>query len=153
MKKQIIAKINNVANELDRYGLYAEANALTNVMKKLAFDPINDEEGSYNEMLGPKLYRDREGKIIVSYTEDEDNSYQSKYTVSIFIDGTWEESFNTFEDEDGRTRLLNDLNKANEMADMLKAENEERYPDVKFELHQLKPKRYNPRIPGDFERD
>ena len=153
MKKQIIAKINNVANELDRYGLYAEANALTNVMKKLAFDSDSDGEGSYNEMLGPKLYRDREGKIIVSYTEDEDNSYQSKYTVSIFIDGKWEESFNTFEDENGRTRLLNDLNKANEMADMLKAENEERYPDVEFELHQLKPKRYNPRIPGDFERD
>ena len=153
MKKQIIAKINNVANELDRYGLYAEANALTNVMKKLAFDSDLDGEGTYSEMLGPKLYRDREGKIIVSYTEDEDNSYQSKYTVSIFIDGKWEESFNTFEDENGRTRLLNDLNKANEMADMLKAENEERYPDVEFELHQLKPKRYNPRIPGDFERD
>ena len=154
MKKQIIAKINNVANELDRYGLYAEANALTNVMKKLAFDPVLDEEGSYSKMFGPMDdNRDREGKIIVSYTEDEDNSYQSKYTVSIFIDGKWEESFNTFEDENGRTRLLNDLNKANEMADMLKAENEERYPDVEFELHQLKPKRYNPRIPGDFERD
>ena len=122
-------------------------------MKKLAFDSDLDGEGTYSEMLGPKLYRDREGKIIVSYTEDEDNSYQSKYTVSIFIDGKWEESFNTFEDEDGRTRLLNDLNKANEMADMLKAKNEETYPDVEFELHQLKPKRYNPRIPADFERD
>ncbi len=36
MKRQIIAKINNIANELDKNGLYAEANALTNVMKKLA---------------------------------------------------------------------------------------------------------------------
>ena len=26
-------------------------------------------------------------------------------------------------------------------------------PDVEFELHKLAPKRYNPRIPGDFERD
>jgi hypothetical protein len=36
---------------------------------------------------------------------------------------------------------------------MLKAENEARYPGVEFELHKLAPKRYNPRIPEDFERD
>ena len=154
MRRQIIAKINNIANQLDSNGFYVEANVLTNVMKKLAFDRDLDDEGSYDEMFGPMNEdRDKEGKIIVSYTEDEDNPYQSKYTVSVYIDGKFEESFNTFEDEDGRTRLLNNLNKANEMADMLKAENEERYPDVEFELHQLKPKRYNPRIPGDFERD
>jgi hypothetical protein len=154
MRRQIIAKINNIANQLDSNGFYVEANVLTNVMKKLAFDRDLDDEGSYDEMFGPMNEdRDKEGKIIVSYTEDEDNPYQSKYTVSVYIDGKFEESFNTFEDEDGRTRLLNNLNKANEMADMLKAENEERYPDVEFELHKLAPKRYNPRIPGDFERD
>ena len=150
MKRQIIAKINNIANQLDRNGLYAEANALTKVMKKLAFDPTAPE---HSETFGPHNDDPEEGKIIVSYTEDKDNPYQSKYTVSIYIDGKFEETFNTFEDEDGRTRLLNNLNKANEMADMLKAENEERYPDVEFELHKLAPKRYNPRIPGDFERD
>ena len=53
MKRQIIASINNIANELDRNGLYAEASALTKVMKKLAFDRDFDEEGSYDEMFGP----------------------------------------------------------------------------------------------------
>jgi hypothetical protein len=48
---------------------------------------------------------------------------------------------------------LNDLRVANEMADMLRAENEARYPGVVFEVHKLQTKRYNPRIPEDFERD
>jgi hypothetical protein len=48
MKRQIIAKINNIANELDRNGLYAEASALTNVMKKLAMGEF-DEEMSLSE--------------------------------------------------------------------------------------------------------
>ena len=49
MKRQIIAKINNIANELDSNGLYAEASALTNVMKKLAMDREFDEEMSLSE--------------------------------------------------------------------------------------------------------
>ncbi len=53
MKRQIIAKINNIANELDKNGLYAEANALTQVMQKLAFDRDFDEEGTYDDMFGP----------------------------------------------------------------------------------------------------
>lgn len=53
MKRQIIASINNIANELDRNGLYAEASALTKVMKKLAFDRDFDEEGTHDEMFGP----------------------------------------------------------------------------------------------------
>ncbi len=53
MKRQIIAKINNIANELDKNGLYAEANTLTDVMKKLAFDKDFDEEGTYDDMFGP----------------------------------------------------------------------------------------------------
>jgi len=53
MKKQVIAKINDIANELDANGLYAEANTLTNVMKKLAFDRDFDEEGTYDDMFGP----------------------------------------------------------------------------------------------------
>jgi hypothetical protein len=48
MRRQIIAKINNIANELDRNGLYAEASALTNVMKKLAMGEF-DEEMSLSE--------------------------------------------------------------------------------------------------------
>ena len=47
---------------------------------------------------------------------------------------------------------LNDLNKANEIADQLKENYEDQYPG-KVKAHKLQPKRYNPRIPGDFERD
>ena len=49
MKRQIIAKINNIANELDRNGLYAEATTLTNVMKKLAIDRFRDND-NFDEM-------------------------------------------------------------------------------------------------------
>jgi len=35
-KRQIIASLNDIANELDNTGLYKEANTLTNVMKKIA---------------------------------------------------------------------------------------------------------------------
>jgi hypothetical protein len=149
MKRQIIAKINNIANELDRNGLYAEASALTKVMKKLAFDP---EDPMQSEIFGDHNDDPEQGKIIVSPSEDKDNPYQSKYTITIFIDGEFEEDFNFYEDKNGK-HLLNDLNVANEMADVLKAENEARYHGVEFEVQKLAPKRYNPRIPEDFERD
>jgi len=145
MNRQIIAKINKIANELDRNGLYAEASALTNVMKKLAFDP---EDPMHSEIFGPHNDDPEQGKIIVSYTEDKDNPYQSKYTVTIFIDGKFEEDFNYYEDENGK-HFLNDLRVANEMADMLKAENEARYPGVEFEVHKLQTRRPNPRFPDD----
>ena len=53
MKRQVIAKINEIANELDKNGLFVEANALTKVMQKLAFDRDFDDEGTYDEMFGP----------------------------------------------------------------------------------------------------
>ena len=145
MKKQVIAKINDIANELDKNGLYAEANTLTDVMKKLAFDP---EDPMHSEIFGPHNDDPEQGKIIVSYTEDRDNPYQSKYTITIFIDDKFEEDFNYYQDENGK-HLLNDLRVANEMADVLKAENESRYPGVEFEVHKLQTRRPNPRIPSD----
>ena len=150
MKRQIIAKINNIANQLDSNGFYVEANVLTNVMKKLAFDRDFDDEGTYDEMFGPMNDDpDMDGKIIVSYTEDRDNPYQSKYTVSVYIDGEFQESINTFEDENGRKHLLHDLDKANQMAREIPSQ----HPNVDFEMHLLQRTRPNPRIPGDFERD
>jgi len=62
MKRQIIAKINNIANQLDSSGFYVEANALTSVMKKLAFDRDFDEEGTYDEMFG-EMDDDREPNL------------------------------------------------------------------------------------------
>jgi hypothetical protein len=35
-KKQIVASLNKIANELDNSGLHKEANSVTNVMEKLA---------------------------------------------------------------------------------------------------------------------
>lgn len=137
MKRQIIAKINKIADELDKNGLYAEASTLTIVMKRLA--------------EFPEIPEVKEVNVIVSYTEDEDNPYQSKYQVSVNIDGRTVEDYNHFDDENGM-HLLNDLNKANEIADQLKENYEDQYPG-KVKAHKLQPKRYNPRIPGDFERD
>ena len=51
MKRQIIAKINNIANQLDSSGFYVEANALTSVMKKLALDQFRGNE-NFDEMFG-----------------------------------------------------------------------------------------------------
>ena len=48
----------------------------------------------------------------------------------------------------GQARI-NDLNVANEMADVLKAENEARYPGVEFEVHKLPTRRPDPRFPDD----
>ena len=38
-KRQIIASLNNIANELDNSGLFKESNVITNVMMKLAQMP------------------------------------------------------------------------------------------------------------------
>ncbi len=40
MNKTIIASLNKIANELDNSGLHAEANSITDVMKKLAQIPV-----------------------------------------------------------------------------------------------------------------
>jgi hypothetical protein len=37
-KRTVLASLNKIANELDNNGLYSEASAITNVMKKLAMD-------------------------------------------------------------------------------------------------------------------
>ena len=41
-KRQIIASLNKIANELDNNGLYNEANKLTKVMSRLAYDDERD---------------------------------------------------------------------------------------------------------------
>lgn len=51
-KRQVIASLNKIANELDTNGLYAEATSLTKIMKKLALDRFRDNE-NFDEMFGP----------------------------------------------------------------------------------------------------
>ena len=50
-KRQILASLNNIANKLDNNSLYKEANAITNVMIKIAdeFDKPNLSDFDYEE--------------------------------------------------------------------------------------------------------
>ena len=48
-KKQVVASLNKIANELDNNGLYIEASTVTKVMSKIAMDE-NDEYGSMEDM-------------------------------------------------------------------------------------------------------
>lgn len=156
MKKQIIAKINNIANELDRNGLYAEANSLTNVMQKLAFDRDFDGEGTYDEMFGLMDEDDsnrKDGKIIVSNVESDFPRQKTTYTVSVFIDGDHEDTYKTHTDENGVIRLIEDVNQANELADKLKIDLSRIYPDVDFEVHKLKRVSRGPGDPYDAYKD
>jgi hypothetical protein len=51
-KRQVIASLNKIANELDTNGLFAEATSLTKIMQKLALDRFRDNE-NFDEMFGP----------------------------------------------------------------------------------------------------
>jgi uncharacterized protein involved in high-affinity Fe2+ transport len=156
MKRQIIAKINNIANQLDSSGFYVEANALTSVMKKLAVDRDFDDEGTYDEMFGPMNDDDSDrtdGKIIVSNVESDVPRQKTTYTVSVFIDGDHEDTYKTHTDENGVIRLIEDVNQANELADKLKIDLSRIYPNVDFEVHKLKRVSRGPGDPYDAYKD
>ena len=56
-KRQIIASLNNIANNLDISGLYKEATSLTNVMKRLAQDETTEQEApKYDYTTDKDLY-------------------------------------------------------------------------------------------------
>ena len=156
MKRQIIAKINNIANELDSNGFYVEASALTNIMKKLAMDRDFDDEGTYDEMFGPMNDDDSDrtvGKIIVSNVESDDPRQKTSYTVTVFIDGDHEDTYKTHTDENGVIRLIEDVNQANELADKLKIDLSRIYPNVDFEVHKLRRVSRGPGDPYDAYKD
>ena len=72
-KRQVIASLNKIANELDNNGLFTEANTVTKVMSRLALDE-NDE---YNrEDYFP--YGDPDGDDE-DEDEDEPSMYQELY--------------------------------------------------------------------------
>ena len=60
-KRQVIASLNKIANELDTNGLFAEATSLTKIMKKLAMDTDFDEEGSYRDTVPMEMDDDYDG--------------------------------------------------------------------------------------------
>jgi len=139
MKKQVVAKLNQIANEFDQAGLYVEANTLTNVMKKLAMD------GEVSDDMPDSSVPTKEGKVIVQHTGDELDRSQSTYTVYVSIEGESTDEIRTFRDENGKLQILHDLDKANEIARSMRS----KYPDVSFEIHLLQKRRPNPRFPGD----
>jgi hypothetical protein len=61
MKKQVIASINEICEELDALGLYNVASRLTNVMMKVADKP---------EIFEKAVVRKLDGKIIVEFTNN-----------------------------------------------------------------------------------
>ena len=80
-KRQIIASLHKIANELDNNSLYQEANILTNLMQKLA--KKHDDDDSIDEEKCPRckgdaVDTDKNGKVIKCYDcewpeeEDED---------------------------------------------------------------------------------
>jgi hypothetical protein len=53
-KKQIVASLNKIANELDNSGLFSESSTVTKVMSRLAFSPDFDPEKYQNSMDNPE---------------------------------------------------------------------------------------------------
>jgi len=72
-KRQIIASLNKIANELDNTGLYTEANTVTKVMSRLAMDG-NDEYNMDDYGICPDCGEYLEDGMCqdCGYGEDED---------------------------------------------------------------------------------
>ena len=86
-KRQILASLNKIANELDSTGLYKEANSITNIMKKLAadFDP-NYDMGVDGPELSDKF--DREISNTPSYIGNEQRLYNPKeFDLIVVVQG------------------------------------------------------------------
>jgi len=81
-KRQIIASLNKIANQLDNSGLYKEASSLTNVMKRLAdeFDIDSDPVSINNkpEELNKPQQTDIEPFIQIRLVTMLDDAYFAK---------------------------------------------------------------------------
>jgi hypothetical protein len=77
-KRQIIASLSNIANQLDITGLYRESSAITNVMNKIAQAP-SDFKGDFesknekDENKGRNVVKSI-SKMIMSLLEDDENA-------------------------------------------------------------------------------
>ncbi len=63
-KKQIIASLSNIANELDLTGLHTEANTVTRVMVKIADEFREDYEIEPDTRYAPERFKDEIKKIV-----------------------------------------------------------------------------------------
>ncbi len=113
-KRQILASLNNISNQLDNSGLYKEANVLTNVMKRIAEEdlapedpkPAYDykEERLYKEVLsdfGKEYVADRNRENPITSFKEFDAAIYHAYQTSnpkrdqMFL-SPFEQSQNTF---------------------------------------------------------
>ena len=72
-KKQIVASLNKIANELDNSGLYAEASTVTKVMSRLASDMDDfkkDPSGYIGNIMDPEVNR---GDLYGDYMDRHEN--------------------------------------------------------------------------------
>ena len=92
-KKQIVASLNKIANELDNSGLYAEASTVTKVMSRLAADddyskayfeknpdaPRNYAEAYFEKYPNAPRGSYRNNPDFTSFTEDPDGFMTDRF--------------------------------------------------------------------------
>jgi len=88
-KRQILASLNNISNQLDNNGLYKEATALTNVMKKLAQEDLTPEDSKPEyDYTKERLYKEELsdfGKEYVADRNRENPIYLLRNLMLLFI--------------------------------------------------------------------
>lgn len=73
-KKQIVASLNKIANELDNSGLYAEASTVTKVMSRLASDMDIVQERNLRGLVGDIFDPERNrGDLFGNYMDNNKN--------------------------------------------------------------------------------
>ena len=77
-KRQVIASLNKIANELDTNGLYRESSVITNVMNKIAQAPSDfesdfDFKNEKDENKGRNIVKSI-SKMIYSLLKDDENA-------------------------------------------------------------------------------
>ena len=93
-KRQILASINEIANELDKRGLYSEANSLTNVMKRIA------EEEKSKKVYDPWNKDNVEPEWKTRKKESEKNKKET-YNIPIELLGDTVSKLNGYKNEVG----------------------------------------------------
>lgn len=107
-KRQIIASLNKIANELDNNGLYTEANSITNVMKRIALDREDKVSRRMAEIFSclDDLFRPTGGGVNEVENEFEgDMSNPSRESVESFIEEMKKQAKETGLDRTALTKL------------------------------------------------
>jgi hypothetical protein len=79
-KKTIIASLNEIANELDNSGLYAESNTVASVMKKLAQMPVAPISRPDQDSFG---YQAAVDKWVATNKQAVDNALKSDKPMQV----------------------------------------------------------------------